>query len=419
MNITFLGQGLKGQEDEQLGETLKQSFLDEKYNEFLGFIAFVTEGGVNRFIKEYEDFSNKPENRSTLYIGVDQESTPQSALELLLHLGFPVYVYHNLNPSVIYHPKIYIFKSETYNRVIIGSSNLTGTGLFTSVEASLMIDFTDEEENEHHIISNIESYFDGFLSAPPTNPNLQPLSRELIDRLVEAKIVPRTRINYKKTKLTAERTPETLEIRESLKKEYFPSTTARRIPPRTDYEMPDRYMDIEEDDSLDEEQTTEPTTEPTTTEPTTAALTRTLVWRKNDLKRTDAQYVPTGYNTNPTGNLRLAQAGFKVYGSIIDQTTYFRHDVFGSLNWSTRQRVGNSPLEVANTLFHIEISGISQGVFDLQISHDLDRVAGQGNVPTIIHWGSALPTIRRTNLMGFNLEMYRLTGTNEFVIAFS
>ena len=37
--------------------------------------------------------------------------------------------------------------------------------------------------------------------------------------------------------------------------------------------------------------------------------------------------------TAPTGGLRLTQAGWKVRGAVIDQTTYFRENVFSGSSW--------------------------------------------------------------------------------------
>ena len=57
-------------------------------------------------------------------------------------------------------------------------------------------------------------------------------------------------------------------------------------------------------------------------------MDRELMWRKV-LSRTDAQR----QRGNQTGDLRLTQARFEYRGKAIDQTKYFRYEVFGSGKW--------------------------------------------------------------------------------------
>lgn len=54
------------------------------------------------------------------------------------------------------------------------------------------------------------------------------------------------------------------------------------------------------------------------------------VWEKHNLPKSDTQQ--PSEKSNPTCNLRLSQAGYKVDGQKIDQTTYFRNEVFQSAN---------------------------------------------------------------------------------------
>ncbi len=131
-----------------------------------------------------------------------------------------------------------------------------------------------------------------------------------------------------------------------------------------------------------------------------------LVWQKKNLPNSDAQQVSG--KTNPTGVLRLAQARFKVNDTLINFKTYFRNEIFGQLNWTQRARAQNSPLEETHTDFQLEIDGTSKGVFNLRISHDPDRVAGQNNVPTTLHWGDAINAIREQNIKGKTLSLFQI-----------
>ena len=76
-------------------------------------------------------------------VGVDIENTTVEGLQDLLSLSTAgdceTTVYHN-ESSVIFHPKIYLFRNDQRARLIIGSNNITEAGLFTNTEVSLQID---------------------------------------------------------------------------------------------------------------------------------------------------------------------------------------------------------------------------------------------------------------------------------------
>ena len=115
-------------------------------------------------------------------------------------------------------------------------------------------------------------------------------------------------------------------------------------------------------------------------------------WCKK-LASSDAQQVKAG--TNPTGKLRLAQAGFP-----INHRTWFRNVLFADLQWTTRvDRQQN--YEVANVRFEVRVRGKSWAPLMLSVDHAPHRVAGQGNVPTVLSWGPDLGReLRKTNHIG-------------------
>lgn len=128
-----------------------------------------------------------------------------------------------------------------------------------------------------------------------------------------------------------------------------------------------------------------------------------LLWRKL-LSKTDAQR-QTG---NPTGDLRLVQARFpsRNTGEVINQTRYFRYEVFGGLEW---QPAGVNPYrERASAEFEVVINGRSHGRHELTISHKPSGEAGQGNYTTGVNWGEELGHILRTveDVSGEVLSLY-------------
>ena len=185
MQVRFLGQGLE-RDGFQLGNVLHESLTDEKYTEFFAFVAFMSEGGVDRLRDSLATFTAKSENTACFYVGVDNKATSKEALEALLELEVPSYVFHTSDKSVIFHPKVYVFKGPEVYRIITGSSNFTTTGLFRNVEASLVIDSNYLEGAP--LLSEVEQFFSSFISG--SDPNIIGLDQVLIDRLERLGLVP-------------------------------------------------------------------------------------------------------------------------------------------------------------------------------------------------------------------------------------
>jgi hypothetical protein len=105
-----------------------------------------------------------------------------------------------------------------------------------------------------------------------------------------------------------------------------------------------------------------------------------------------------------TGGVRLTQAGFTVSGRVINQTTYFRHTVFGGLSWQvikTRPKV-----EQATAQFDVTLLGNSLGVRTLAVGHKPSGEAGQGNYTSILHWGDLNTKVQKLPLVGTRIGLY-------------
>lgn len=139
-----------------------------------------------------------------------------------------------------------------------------------------------------------------------------------------------------------------------------------------------------------------------------------LVWRKEDLPSSDDQDVEKG--TNITGQFRFNQARWENNGERIDQTQYFRHNVFDDLNWQQ-----SDDKEVANARFKILYSGTDLGVRELEIVHDSSWESGQDNVTTHLRWGDMLDEVKDDMfLQGKDFELYVSKSNNsDFVIDIS
>jgi hypothetical protein len=83
--------------------------------------------------------------------------------------------------------------------------------------------------------------------------------------------------------------------------------------------------------------------------------------------------------------LRLTQARFEVNGRRVDQTTYFRHTLFGMFSWVLKKATPR--VEETTIQFDIMILRRSYGVHELEISDKPSGEARQGNYTSILHWG--------------------------------
>lgn len=142
-------------------------------------------------------------------------------------------------------------------------------------------------------------------------------------------------------------------------------------------------------------------------------MEKQLVWKKK-LSRTDAQR----QKGNQTGDLRLTQANFKQRGRVIDQTKYFRYEVFAEGDWNEPNKPPQgikgayTYREVATILFRVNIEGERRTrLCYLDVSHKKSGEAGQGNYTTGIRWGAVLTHVlrERIDVSGMFLELYKLS----------
>jgi len=185
LKVKFIGQGLEGN-GSQVGELINETLKSSNFSEFYAFVAFVSESGIDRISEGLECFISKEENKVHFYVGVDNKATSKEALEALLELKIPTSIFHTLNKSVIYHPKVYLFKGKTEFRVITGSSNLTLTGLYQNVETSILV---DSENSEGQVFLNeIEAFFLKVIEG--NDPNLVDLDETIVEKLHQSGKLP-------------------------------------------------------------------------------------------------------------------------------------------------------------------------------------------------------------------------------------
>ena len=382
MNITLLGQGFEAVSEHSVGKQLIKFFAEKDFHTFTGISAFASQAGVNGLSKHIAA-AKKHLNIITIVTGVDQKGTSKEALEALLNLKINAFVFYQ--PSfTIFHPKIYLFEGADKSELIIGSSNLTSQGLFTNVEASLLVSIDNSIEADRKIVDQLKDYFKGIFDF--TDPNLKKLSKTIISELVKAKVVP-TEEERKAAQDKAEKAERT--ETENIISKIFPKRAIAKIPSEF-------------------RGTKKPTTKTAAAVAAAAGSASAkgkLIWTRKKLPSSSVQ--GGGSGTNPTGGLRLVQDDFNSGGSKIDQTSYFKN-LFSKYTW---KQVRTTPyVEAAKVPFEVTIKGVFHGQFDLEVRHKPSGEAGQHNYTTSISWGAVGSIISKANLTGSRLDLYSPKG---------
>jgi hypothetical protein len=127
----------------RFGVELADQFSNETWIRFDAAVAWVRRSGVRHIMPALAEFLQR-EGEVRFVVGIDIENTSKEGLEALLslesHGKIETFVHHNEHQSVTFHPKVYLFSNDTEARLIVGSNNLTESGLFTNTEAGLQVD---------------------------------------------------------------------------------------------------------------------------------------------------------------------------------------------------------------------------------------------------------------------------------------
>jgi hypothetical protein len=108
--------------------------------------------------------------------------------------------------------------------------------------------------------------------------------------------------------------------------------------------------------------------------------------------------------TAPTGGLSLTQAGWHDKNRVIDQTIYFRFDLFGNFIWKQARPAYN--VEITEATFCVKIAGKDIGKYPLTLRYNPKWEAGQNNYTTILSWGALSNIITNSSLVGKYISIY-------------
>ena len=106
-------------------------------------VAFASRRGIAMIENSINSILNREANIEFL-VGLDMRTTEPEALKTLYRLSLSnnnveLYCYASIEPSSIYHPKLYLLSNGQNAICIVGSSNLTEGGLKKNIEVNLVI----------------------------------------------------------------------------------------------------------------------------------------------------------------------------------------------------------------------------------------------------------------------------------------
>lgn len=388
MRVTFATQPFAG--GGRLLEFLRDALDDPDTSQVTIVVAWAKRSGIRLIEDSARQFISRG-GQLRAVVGISEGGATRQGLEMIFALATASYVFHDRQAT--FHPKIYLSQKLATAQVWLGSNNLTRGGVAANHEAALKLDLDLADRDDNALLIEIENYIDVLLNQVDL---CKPLSQALIAELsshqkyqIGDEDKHRARVQVETDSVTEDEYQE--------KGEVFGTATSPRMP-------------IPTSGSTRKKSVTRRTTTRTTS---VGASTVTVIrrWFKQ-MVASDAQHPPTG---SPTGNLRLSKAN-----NPIDHRDWFRSALFGGATWMKVLMPGGTGEETIVN-FDVKIHGSALGGFDLRVSHAPWRIAGQNNVPTVLHWGQDLnPILRNTDFTGDYVTLEQLSdGTLRLTISSS
>ncbi len=170
-----------------MGDILRSAFKGESgsYERFDAAVAFVKRSGIQHVADSIREFAGQG-GGIRIVVGIDQHGTSAEGLsDLLEAVGDhgTIWICHDSDLYVTFHPKLYVFKGTTEALLIIGSSNLTEGGLYSNDEASIVCSLDTNVPDDLGLLQQIEAAFDEWCS--PQYGTARILDSEFLQALME------------------------------------------------------------------------------------------------------------------------------------------------------------------------------------------------------------------------------------------
>lgn len=141
----------------QLGNRLIELLGTEDYHTLNIIVAFAKNSGVLRIKNALEKFRERG-GIVNVYVGVDLGGTSYEALTALLLQTDSLNVVHT-EKGQTFHSKIFQFLGQDKGLLVVGSHNLTGGGLWTNFESSVIVSVDKTNTDNIQILKTMDDYF--------------------------------------------------------------------------------------------------------------------------------------------------------------------------------------------------------------------------------------------------------------------
>jgi HKD family nuclease len=154
------------------------------YTQLFARIGFVNASGVRHVARALGRW-RKAGKRSCFVVGVDGSVTSEAGVRALLRLADELWLFRNPGRA-LFHPKTFLFASDTQARALIGSANLTESALWINYEDTAVVDFDLSDPRDRQQVESLEQD----LRAITATPNAHRADETLIDSLVAEGLLP-------------------------------------------------------------------------------------------------------------------------------------------------------------------------------------------------------------------------------------
>ncbi|MCH8033147.1 MAG: phospholipase D family protein [Bacteroidetes bacterium] len=162
------------------GEELSKTLKSKRYSDFKIIVAYSRNSGINRIYNELANFADSG-GKTSIIAGIDQRNTSYQALvNLKTFAKDNLYIHHDNNFDITFHPKVYLFGNKEIEKVIIGSSNFTAGGLFLNYEANIDVTL-DNSLDSKNFKKQLNDYWEGLLR----DENTKKCGLSFLDKLLE------------------------------------------------------------------------------------------------------------------------------------------------------------------------------------------------------------------------------------------
>lgn len=357
MKVQFVTQPFADGYD--LSDFLEAAGQDTSFTQLQASVAWAKRSGLARVRPNLDAIAER--GAVQLIIGIGEGGATRQGLELALEISSEVYVFHDPTGRT-FHPKVYLGTGTENGLLLAGSHNLTAGGAYFNYEAGIMCQLEFTKEPDQRLADDVRSFFSRLISDQEVCLRLD---HQLLADLI-ADPVYRIGDEDAHRKSAAAGTPDDTDSVTGDETGRTPIFGRSKSPKRSRA-------------AVQAAERTRPNQRPAqarATRPPRHAVKRW--WKK--MSGSDAQHPPQPTSA-VTGALRLAKAGHP-----IDHTTYFRNDFFGDAHWETAG-TSDPTYEKCFVEMDVDINGTGLGVMPFRVDYKPGRIAGQGNISTVLKWG--------------------------------